>query len=162
MKSVPASPFPRCLFQGKIWVIIIKCFYFLWSIGHPWRASRQYGLQLSPWPLSMIILCSLSHPLLSFATFSSAYLSFYIRENSNLMQFSLLLLFLYVMCVHWIWINCKITASSASSSNWHRTSLWRLWKLFLRPHCLSHTEKRLSQLWWRITTRDNKSKYVVM
>ena len=43
-------------------------------------------------------LCFLSHPLLSFATFSSAYLSFYIPEYSNLMQSSLFLLFLYVMC----------------------------------------------------------------
>ena len=45
----------------------------------------------------MIFLCFLSHPLLSFAKFSSAYLSFYIFEDSNLMQFSLLLLFLYVI-----------------------------------------------------------------
>ena len=40
----------------------------------------------------MIFLCFLSHPLLSFASFSSAYLSFYIPEDSSLMQFSLLLL----------------------------------------------------------------------
>ena len=79
--------------------IIIKSFYFLWSIGHPWRASRHCSLQLSPWPLSMIFLRFLSHPLLFFATFSSAYFSFYIPEDSNLMQFSLLLLFLSVMCV---------------------------------------------------------------
>jgi len=79
-------------------IIIIKFFYSLWSIGHPWRASRHCGLQLSPLPRSMIFLCFLSHPLLSFATFSSAYLS-YIPEDSNLMQFPLLLLFLYVMCV---------------------------------------------------------------
>jgi len=37
--------------------------------------------------------------LLISATFSSAYLFFYIPEDSSLMQFSLLLLFLYVMCV---------------------------------------------------------------
>ena len=37
--------------------------------------------------------------LLSFTTFSSASLSFCIPEDSNLIQFSLLLLFLYVMCV---------------------------------------------------------------
>ena len=79
--------------------IIIKFFYSLWSTGHPWRASMHCGLQLSPWPHSMIFLCSLSHPLLSFATFSLACLSFYIPEDSNIMQFSLLLLFLYVMCV---------------------------------------------------------------
>jgi hypothetical protein len=79
-------------------IIIIKSFHSLWSTGLPWRASRHCGLQLSPWPRSMI-LCFLSHPLLSFATFSSAYLSFYIPEDSNLMQFSLLPLFLYVMCV---------------------------------------------------------------
>ena len=72
--------------------IIIKSFYSLWSIGHPRRASRHRGLQLSPWPRSTIFLCFLSHPLLSFATFSSAYLSFHIPEDSNLMQFSLLLL----------------------------------------------------------------------
>ena len=64
---------------------------------HPWRASRLCGLQLSSWPRSMIFLCFLSHPLLAFATVSSAYLSFYIPEDSNLKQFSLLLLFLYVM-----------------------------------------------------------------
>ena len=80
-------------------IIIIKSFYSLWSIGHPWRASRHYSLHLSPLPRSMIFLCFLSHPLLSFTTFSLAYLSFYIPEDSNLMQFSLLLLFLYVMCV---------------------------------------------------------------
>ena len=79
--------------------IIIKSFYSLWSIGHPWRASRHCCLQLSPWPRSMIFFCLLSHPVLSFATFSSVYLSFYIPEDSNLMQFFLLLLFLYIMCV---------------------------------------------------------------
>ena len=79
-------------------IVIIKSFYSLWSIGHPWRASRRCGLQLCPWPCSMIFLCFLSHPLLSFATFSSACFSC-IPEDSNLMQFSLLLLFLYVMCV---------------------------------------------------------------
>ena len=68
--------------------IIIKSFYSLWSIGHPWRASRHCGLQLSPWPRSMIFLCFLSHPLLPFTTFSSACLFFYIPEDSNLMQFS--------------------------------------------------------------------------
>jgi hypothetical protein len=35
-------------------IIIIKSFYSLWSIGHPWRASRLCDLQLSPWPCSMI------------------------------------------------------------------------------------------------------------
>ena len=57
--------------------IIIKSFYSLWSIRHPWRASRHCGLQLSSWPHSMTFLCSLSYPLLSFATFSSAHLSLY-------------------------------------------------------------------------------------
>jgi hypothetical protein len=71
----------------------------LWSIGHPWRASRHCDLQLFPWPHSMIFLFLLFHPLLSFATFSSAYLFFYIPEDSNLMLFSLLLLLLCVMCV---------------------------------------------------------------
>ena len=70
-------------------IIIIRSFYSLCSTGHPWRASRHCGLQLSPWPRSMIFLCFLSHPLLSFATFSLAYLSFCIPEDSNLMQFSL-------------------------------------------------------------------------
>jgi len=79
-------------------VNIIKSFDSLWSIGHPWRASRHCGLQLPSWPRSMIFLCFLSHPLLSFATFSLAYLSLYIPEDSNLMQFSLLLLFLCLMC----------------------------------------------------------------
>jgi len=52
-----------------------------------------------PWPHSMIFLFLLFHPLMSFATFSSAYLFFYIHENSNLMLFSLLRLLLCVMCV---------------------------------------------------------------
>jgi len=77
----------------------IKSLYPLCSTGHPFRASMLCGLQLSPWPRSMISLCTLSHPLLPFTTFSSACLSFYIPEDSNLMHFSLLLLFLYVMCV---------------------------------------------------------------
>jgi len=59
----------------------------------------HYGLQLSPSPRSMIFLCFLSHPLLSFATFSLVYVSFYIPEDSNLMQFPLSLLCLYVMCI---------------------------------------------------------------
>ena len=88
-KTIPAT----------VHIIIIKSFYSLWSIGHRWRASRHCSLQLSPWPRSMIFLCFLSHPLLSFATFSSACISFYIPEDSTLMQLSLLLLFLYVMCV---------------------------------------------------------------
>ena len=79
--------------------IIIKSFLSLWTIVHQWRAPTQCGLQLSPWHRSTIFLCSLSHPPLPFATFSSAYLSFYIAEDSNPMQFSLLLPFLYVMCV---------------------------------------------------------------
>ena len=61
----------------------------------PGIAVCSYPLDLIP----MIFLCFLSHPLLSFATFSSACLSFCIPEDSNLMQFPLLLLFLYVMCV---------------------------------------------------------------
>jgi len=47
----------------------------------------------------MIFLYFLFRPLLSFATFSSACLFFYIPEDFNPMQFSLLLLLLYVMCV---------------------------------------------------------------
>jgi len=69
------------------------------GIGHPWRASKRCDLQLSPWPHSMIFLRFLFHPLLSFATFSSAYLFFYTPKDSNLMRFSLLLLFLYALCV---------------------------------------------------------------
>ena len=80
-------------------IIIIGSLYSLCSIGHLWRASRHCGLQLSLWTRSLILLCFLSHPLLFFATFSSAYLSFYIPEDSSLMHFSLLLLFLYIMCV---------------------------------------------------------------
>ena len=78
---------------------IIESFYSLCSLGHPWRASEHCNLQLSPWSHSMIFPCFLFHPLLSFATFSSAYLFFYIPEDSSLMQSSLLLLFLCVMCV---------------------------------------------------------------
>ena len=80
---------------------IIKSSHSLCSTGHPWKFSSLCCLQLSPWPRSTIFFCFLSHPLLPFATFSSAYLSFYeyIPDDSNLMQFSLLLLFLYVMFV---------------------------------------------------------------
>ena len=80
-------------------IIIIKSHYSLWSIGHPRRASRYCDLQLSLWPRSMIFLCFLFEPLFSFATFSSAYLFFCIPDDSSLMRFSLLLLFLFVMCV---------------------------------------------------------------
>ena len=80
-------------------IIIIESIYSLWSIGNPWRASKRCDLQLSPWPDSMIFLYFLFHPLLSFATFSLAYLFFHTPEDSNLMQFSLLLLLLYVICV---------------------------------------------------------------
>jgi len=41
----------------------------------------------------------LFRPLLSFTMFFSAYLFFYIPEDSNPTQFSLLLLLPYVMCV---------------------------------------------------------------
>ena len=93
--------FPRSTASRKVQpiIIIIKSFYSLWSMGHPWRNSRHCGLDLPPWPCSMIFLCFLAHPLLSFATFSLASLSFDIPEDSSLMQFPLLLLFLYVMCV---------------------------------------------------------------
>ena len=66
-------------------IIIMKSFKSLWSRGHPWKVSSHCGTQLR----SIIFLYFLSHPPLSFATFSSAYLSFYIPEDSNLMQFSL-------------------------------------------------------------------------
>ena len=94
---------------------VIKSIYSLWSIGHPWRASKHCGLQLFPWPHSMIFLCFLSQPLLSFAPFSSAYLSFHIPEESNLMQFFLFLLFLYVMCVQFhfllfIWFSIVLSS----------------------------------------------------
>ena len=69
------------------------------AIPLTWRASRPFDLQLSLWPHSMIFLCFLFQPLLSFATFSSVYLFFCIPEDSNLMQFSLLPLLLWVMCV---------------------------------------------------------------
>jgi hypothetical protein len=80
-------------------IIITESFYSLWSIGHPWRALKRCDLQLSPWPRSMIFLCFLFHPILSFTTFTSAYFFFYTSEDSNLMRFSLLLLLLYVMRV---------------------------------------------------------------
>jgi len=93
-------------FPTQIWAVKLfyRCtlsspFYSLWSIGHPWRASERCDFRLSPWPHSMIFLCFLFHPLLSFATFSSAYLFFCTPEDSNLMRFSLLLLLLYVLCV---------------------------------------------------------------
>ena len=70
------------------YIIIIESFYSLWSMGHPWRASGHCDLQLSLWPRSMIFLCFFFHPLLSFATFSSAYLFFYIPEDSYLMRLS--------------------------------------------------------------------------
>ena len=36
----------------------------MWSLGHPWRASRHCDLQLSFWPRSMIFLYFLFHPLI--------------------------------------------------------------------------------------------------
>ena len=104
-------------------VIIIKSFHSLWSIGHQRRASRHCDIQLSPWPRSMIILCFLSHPLLSFATFSSAYHSFYIAEDSNLIQFSLLLLFLYVMSVQSNSIFFFLSDSLLTYDEWFSTVL---------------------------------------
>ena len=103
-------------------IIIIKSFYFLWSIGHLWRASRHCSLQLSPWPHCMIFLCVLSHPLLSFTTFSLAYLS-YVLEDSNLMQFFLLLLFLYVMCVQSNSIFFFLSDFLLTSDEWFSTVL---------------------------------------
>ena len=91
----PISYFSRII----IIIIINESFYSLWSIGHPWSSSRHCNLQLSTWPRSMIILFFLFRPLLSFATFSSAYLFFYIPEDSSLMRFSLLLLLLCVIFV---------------------------------------------------------------
>jgi hypothetical protein len=73
--------------------------FSLWSVGHPWRDSKRCNLQLSPWSHSTIFLYFLFRPLLSFTTFSLAYLFFYILEDSNPMQFSLFLLLLYIMCV---------------------------------------------------------------
>jgi len=63
----------------------MKSFQALWSPATPLTSF-------------IIFLCFLSHPLLSFTTFCLAYLSFYIPEDSNIMQLSLLLLFLCVMC----------------------------------------------------------------
>ena len=105
----------------------IKSFYSLWSTGHPWRASRHCGLQLSSWPRSMIFLCFLSHPILSFATFSLAYLSFYIPEDSNLMQFSLLLLLLYVMCVQSKSIFFFLSDFLLTSDGWFSTLPTNWW-----------------------------------
>jgi len=61
----------------------------------PLIAGSSYPLR----PRSTIFLCFISHPLLPFAKFSSGYLSYCIPEDSNPMQFSLLFLILYVMCV---------------------------------------------------------------
>ena len=44
------------LHSNSFWIIIIKSFYSLWSIGHPWRASRHCDLQLFPWHQSMIFV----------------------------------------------------------------------------------------------------------
>ena len=94
-------PLPKYILRvySKEKFIIIESFYSLWSTGHPRRASKRCDLHLSHWTRSMIFLCFLFHPLLTFATFSSAYLFFYTPDDSNLMRISLLLLLLYVMCV---------------------------------------------------------------
>ena len=78
VEHINTSPLPRR-------TIIIESFHSLWSTGHPWRAPKLCDLQLSPWPHSTIFLYFLIYPL-SFATFSSAYLFFYIHEHSNLMR----------------------------------------------------------------------------
>jgi len=49
----------------------------------------------------MIFLCFLSHPLLSFVTFSSAYLSFYVPEDSNILNGAV---FISASYLHvWVW-----------------------------------------------------------
>jgi hypothetical protein len=81
---------PQCLYSTAIPLLPV------------WTVQPVQGCTLpllSPSPHSITFLCFLSHPPLPFATFSSPYLSLYIPEDSNLMQFSLLPLFLYVMCV---------------------------------------------------------------
>ena len=102
-------------------MFIIKSLYSLWSIGRPWRASMHCDLQLSLWPRSTIFLFLLFHPLLSFATFSSAYLFFHIPNDFNLTRFSLLLLLLCVMCpiqFHFLLL-IWITMCDIPSPKWH-------------------------------------------
>jgi len=120
--------------------IIIKSFYSLWSTGHPWRVSKRCDLQLSPWPRSMISLCFLFHPLLSFATFSSAYLFLYIPEDFNLMRFSLFLLLLYVnVCpiqfffLLFIWISIGFCLVILHSSSFVNLSVHFLFIIRLKP-----------------------------
>jgi len=135
-------------------IIIIKSFYSLWSIGHLRRAFRHCGLQLSPWPHSMIFLCFLSHPLLSFATFSSAYLSFNIPENSNLSSF------LCCSCMytgwwkthgqtHWSWIYFKIQVKNCECRfSWAWFSSYGLLKIrkMLTASTLE-SQRRMLHVW---------------
>jgi len=60
------------------------------------QALRSPAIPLTSFHNFLVLLI---YPLLSFATFSSAYLFFLITEDSNLMRFSLLLLLPCVMCV---------------------------------------------------------------
>ena len=88
---------PETVLITEPFFVIISSFYSLRSTGHPWRASKRCDLHPSPWPHSSIFLYFLFRPLLSFATFSSAYLFFHIPEDSNPMQFSLLAPLTYSM-----------------------------------------------------------------
>ena len=112
----------------------IKSFYSLWSIGYQWRASRHCDLQLSPWPRSMTFLCFLFHSLLSFATPSSAYLFFYIPEDSSIMWFSLLLLLLCVMGVQFNSIFFFISDLLLTSVEW-----FSIFLIFVVPCIMLHS-----------------------
>jgi hypothetical protein len=75
--------------------------FFLLLVEHRASMRRFQALRSPAIPSTSFhdFLYFLFHPLLSLATFSSAYLFFCTPEDSNLMRFSLLLLLLYIMCV---------------------------------------------------------------
>ena len=97
-----------CTYQRLVLVADMYSIIFSWwwAVSCPKHVETHYKwniylLAASSWCsyLSFIARCFLFHPLLSFATFSSAYLFFYTPADSNLTRFSLLLLLLCVMCV---------------------------------------------------------------
>ena len=78
------------IIQGYLCLVPVQCTLksvLAYRIYDPWRAYRHCDIQLSPSPHSMIFLCFLFYPVLSFATFSAAYLFFSISEDSNLIRF---------------------------------------------------------------------------
>ena len=87
-----------------IWVI--RSFYSLWSIEHPWRSSRHCGLQLSSWPCSVIVF-------------------HLIPKRSPLISGRLLFISVYLIIVFKV---CRLLAYSTWYQRWGcHLNLWAGW-----------------------------------